>query len=163
MGFRGPIGVDALMNRRPVQISEPRPPKGLEKAELQEWRRVAGLLRSRGLLDALDQSLLTTYISLWATIQRLEAELLKRGELVEDGRGGLKRNPIHTALAASRTQYIAVLRELYMTPMARLRADIPAPIPKEKQSRVRELLAQGASLREAAEEAELDDPDGILD
>jgi P27 family predicted phage terminase small subunit len=104
----------------------PDPPKGLPGEALAEWWRVTKLLRERGDLSELDQAGLSDYCLCRIRLEQCEADITKRGVLIE-GQRGLVKNP---ALQLARQYRSAMAKwvELFgLAPLSRQRISIPPP------------------------------------
>lgn len=84
----------------------PPPPSGLPKEAQAEWRRVSALLRGRGDLSELDQAGLADYCVCKVRLEQCEADISKRGVLIDGARGPVK-NP---ALQIARTYRAALAK-----------------------------------------------------
>jgi P27 family predicted phage terminase small subunit len=104
-------------------------PKGLTAAARREWQRVAGLLRARGVLDALDETALGDYAVCWARLRECEADIESRGVLVPGDRG-LVKNPACQLARQYRDALVRWCAEFGLTPQARERVRMPEPRPE---------------------------------
>lgn len=108
----------------------PPPPPGLPKDAQAEWLRVSGLLRNRGDLSELDQAGLADYCVCKVRLDQCEADISRRGVLIEGGRG-LVKNP---SLQIARTYRAALVKwvDLFgMAPGPRGRIHAPKSEPED--------------------------------
>jgi P27 family predicted phage terminase small subunit len=103
---------------------EPRMPGDLSPDARKEWRRVTGLLRQRGVLDALDETALGDYITCWTRLRECEADIAARGVLVQ-GERGMVKNPACQLARQYRDSLVTWCREFGLTPQARERVRMP--------------------------------------
>jgi P27 family predicted phage terminase small subunit len=125
----------------PQTLVEPRAPEGIDDASAGEWRRITTLLRSRGTLDALDETPLREYLTCWRRLREAEATLDAEGLLVSGSNGGTVRNPASMIAHQYRSALLAWSKELGLTPLSRLRMPMRSEAASENRfSR----LAKGA-------------------
>jgi P27 family predicted phage terminase small subunit len=112
-------------------------PKYLSKEAKAEWRRVAPLLEGAGILQAIDQTLLASYCSLYGFLREAEADIQQNGLVIfvsSQTRTGSTTKPIQnpsvrTAIQLQRA-LVATGTKLGMTPLDRSRVEVP-PAPDE--------------------------------
>lgn len=134
MGKRGPLSAASRVSagRMAHSSSEPERPKGLSKVARAEWARITGLLRERGILDALDQTALGDYITCWERLRECEADINARGVLVDGDRGKVK-NPAVQIARTYRNALMLWCKEYGLTYGSRIRSEMPAPTNKQSK------------------------------
>jgi P27 family predicted phage terminase small subunit len=95
------------------KATEPDPPAALSADQGVEWRRVAAILRRRGTFEAAETAL-RDYIRCWGRLQQCEADIERRGVLVQGDRGMVK-NPACQLAREYRAALLAWSRELSLT------------------------------------------------
>lgn len=83
-----------------------------------EWRRIVPVLDAKGLLAAVDATVLVEHSLVVARIDQCERDISKHGMWTKGERGAVK-NPCTTALNQLRTQLRWTCGELGLTPVAR--------------------------------------------
>jgi P27 family predicted phage terminase small subunit len=105
--------------------TEPLPPEDLSAESLDEWERVVGLLRQRGVLDALDQAGLRDYITCWSRLLECEEDISTRGVLVIGERGIKIKNPACQIARVYRDSLLAWTKEFGFSVASRERLAMP--------------------------------------
>jgi P27 family predicted phage terminase small subunit len=132
MGKRGPMSNAAAVRKATIGNSEPQMPNALAADAKQEWERVTDLLRERTMLDALDETALTDYITCWQRLRECEADIAARGVLIEGGGGrGAVKNPACQLSRQYRDHLISWCKEFGFTPNSRTRMAMPAPVAQD--------------------------------
>jgi P27 family predicted phage terminase small subunit len=119
----------AAIRKATAGKSEPQMPDGLAADAQQEWERVTGLSRERTMLDALDETALTDYITCWQRLRECESAIEAGGVLIEGGGGrGMVKNPACQLSRQYPDHLIAWCKEFGFTPNSRTRMAMPAPV-----------------------------------
>ena len=111
--------------KRPLPKDEPKPtagsprPHALKGEGLAEWKRIVKELTALKVISKVDRGVIQVAAQAWEDWQLARAAVKKHGFLIETAQGGFKSNPAAAALGQARTQYLAALRELGLTPAAR--------------------------------------------
>ena len=122
-----------------------RAPNGLPRVALMEWRRVAPLLVEMGVAGDVDRMALADYCLCVARLVDAEADIAKRGLLVEGDRGMVK-NPSCQLAREYRNAVVKWSVQFGLTPSARKGVDVTPVKPTDPfaeylgQSRVAEKL-----------------------
>jgi P27 family predicted phage terminase small subunit len=147
MGARGPLpNVRALPGvtlppskqprSRPVSFDPkaPKPPENLCREAKAEWGRVVKELDSKGLLATIDRAVLTIYCDAWATHYRARVQLAKEPLTVLSGSDRRPaKNPLWQIYRESGVLVAALAKELFASPNARLRAQLPEDADGEEE------------------------------
>lgn len=138
MGQRGPVanvtplpGVDLPPSKQPkprlkLDPAAPNPPTNLSREAKAEWNRIVPELDAKGLLAKVDRGVLSAYCDAWAQWNRARKEL-DAGELVVESGSDrrLAKNPAWQIYAQAGALVAKFATELFITPNARLRAQLP--------------------------------------
>lgn len=141
MGRRGPVpapdNVRQLRGSKPLRNPDgsrarrlvlapraPAPPPGLSQRAGSEWRRIAAELGRAGVLAEVDRGVLTAYCQAWGHMMEAEVELKKFKVVVTDKNGDIRKNPAWQVWREAQNAMIAAGRELYITPVSRLRIPV---------------------------------------
>lgn len=138
MGARGPVasvttlpGVDLPPSKKPkprliLEPAAPAPPTTLSKEAKAEWKRIVPELDAKGLLAKVDRGVLSAYCDAWAQWNRARLEL-DEGELTVLSGHDLRpaKNPAWQIYAQAGALVAKFATELFITPNARLRAQLP--------------------------------------
>lgn len=89
-----------------------------------EWNRIVPGLDRMGVLATVDRAMLATYCSAWARFVQAEQQLKKDG-LFSDRNDRSAKHPLWQVWREAATQIRELAKELYLTPTARLRSEIP--------------------------------------
>jgi P27 family predicted phage terminase small subunit len=106
----------------------PNPPSWLSREAKAEWKRITPELDELGLLSKMDRAVLAMYCTWWSKFCELERHLRGLGVTVEGRRAGESVKPPAWSMwkdASDRVHQLA--KELGITPMVRLRTDLPSP------------------------------------
>lgn len=139
MGIRGPLPKKAPVRRNKrvytgrMPVSRPTMPRELTGEARTEWRRIVPELEEAGLLSKVDRALLYRYCLAWADYCDLTDQISKTGRLVR-GTRGLIRNPLWLLRSDVESNLAEMMRQLGLTPVARLRIGIEhrPPVPQDK-------------------------------
>lgn len=101
----------------------PTPPAFLSTPAKAEWRRVASILVSRGILTTADLATLESYVISVGTIREVHRLMQIEGLVLENG----KRHPAFGMMATAQTQLLRTAGELGLTPMSRSRSGMQMP------------------------------------
>lgn len=161
MGRRGPAKTPTALTvargnpgKRPINADEPelpvavtaKPPAGLPKRALAEWKRLFPMLTASGVLTTADLDTFETYCRLIAECAQVEALVKKHGVEVSQRQG---YSGFLLKLRAQKKQYAA---ELGLTPASRSgvkRAKVEDPA-NEKRRRFFGVVQGGASAAPAS-------------
>lgn len=137
MGRRGPVGqpenvrfLKGNPGHRPpprrlkLAPRAPKPPTWLDREAKAEWARVVPALDRMGVLAEVDRAILATYCVAWSTMVDAHRKLRAEG-LVATKRYGPVKHPLWQVWREAATQVRDLAKELYLTPTARLRSEIP--------------------------------------
>jgi len=131
MGERGPLPVPYARRRhkrrtsgRVATVARPPIPRSLPAEARAEWRRVVPALEEIGVLAKIDRGVLIRYCTAWADWVELEGLLRKSGKLIRGQKGNLVRNPLLLIRSDVETTLSDLGKQLGLSPVARLRADI---------------------------------------
>lgn len=137
MGARGPVPepdnvrfLKGNPQKRPPKTrlklppKAPAPPSWMAAEAKAEWNRIVPALDRMGVLATVDRALLATYCSAWARFVQAEAVLKKDG-LFSDAKTREAKHPLWQVWREAATQIRELAKELYLTPTARLRSEIP--------------------------------------
>jgi P27 family predicted phage terminase small subunit len=121
--------------RRRLNAGEPKPPSAvpsppahLNAAARREWRRMAPLLASLGLLSRLDRAALAAYCATYARWAASEAAIAKSGTIVAAPKSGTPMvNPYLGVAERALDRMAKLLTEFGLTPSSRARIDAGAP------------------------------------
>lgn len=122
--------------------SAPNPPTWISAEARAEWRRVVPELDRLGVLATIDRAILTTYCTAWAKFVEAEASLkikpargtaTKDGLVVKDRDGDLRKHPGWQIYREAATLVAQLAKELYLTPVARLRVTKPEDADGEEE------------------------------
>jgi P27 family predicted phage terminase small subunit len=102
----------------------PEPPEVLAGEALAEWNRVVPVLDADGLLSKIDRAILVTYCSAWAVLVQC-TEHLPSGSMVAKGDKTNVKAPEFMAWRDASTLVQSLAKELFATPVARLRTRRP--------------------------------------
>ena len=111
----------------------PKAPDHLNDDERAEWRRVARLLKSAGLLDALDKTLLAAYCTVYTRWLAAEEQVKKHGLVIKAPNGFPMQSPYLSIANQAVKQMMTMLGELGMTPASRSR--LPKQEAEERKPR----------------------------
>lgn len=124
-GSRPLMNPDGTRAKRLVLAPKaPAPPPGLSPRAATEWRRVASELGRAGVLAEVDRGVLTAYCQAWGHMMDAAARLKKSGVVLVDRNGDVRKNPAWQIWREAQNAMIAAGRELYITPVSRLRIPI---------------------------------------
>jgi P27 family predicted phage terminase small subunit len=101
-------------------------PAGLPAAAQREWKRVVPFLEKAGVVNGYDQAALADYCLCVHRLAECEADVTKRGVLVEGERGKVK-NPALQLAREYRNSIRQWCSEFGLTPSSRGRMNIPEP------------------------------------
>lgn len=108
----------------------PSPPASLSDAAQVEWRALAGILVSGGMLTKGDLRALQLLAETLASVASFAAIVEREGTTVAAGAGGVKAHPALGALATTRAQAVSLLAHFGLTPKSREGvAAAPTPTP----------------------------------
>ena len=131
MGERGPLPVPYARRRNPrrttgkvATVARPAMPRDLPAEAKAEWKRVVPALEEIGVLASIDRSVLIRYCTAWADWVELDGMLQKSGKLIRGQKGNLVRNPLLLIRSDTEATLSDLGKQLGLTPVARLRADI---------------------------------------
>ena len=131
MGTRGPLPKPNPRHhiKRPeptgnVTPGRPAIPASLKGEARAEWKRIVPELASGGLLATVDRAALIRHCIAWAHWCELRAEVDVAGFTVFDGKGKTVVNPAFRAMLAVEKTLAELSRQLGLTPVARIRANI---------------------------------------
>ena len=138
MGARGPKPKPTALRiaqgnpgRKKINKTEPKPapaipycPNHLTGRAKQEWRRIAPILKSLGLLTELDRAALAAYCQAYATWAKAIRLIKNRGELIKTSKGYLQDNPWNWIANRSLKQMESFFSEFGLSPAARTRIEI---------------------------------------
>jgi P27 family predicted phage terminase small subunit len=136
VGQRGPIasvtvmpGMERTDRPRPSRVTlDPAPPdrpSDLCVEALEEWDRVVPDLNAKGLLAKVDRAVLVTYCDAVAK-QRLARRMLDVEGLMSTGQKGEPiKHPLWMVYTQSGTLIAQLAKELFASPNARLRSQLP--------------------------------------
>lgn len=118
-----------MKGRKPSTISiledaiteAPKPPGWLSKEAKAEWKRIAPLLVSRGILTTGDLGTLEGYCVAYGTVRQSERTLQIEGITFATDKGLLKRNPAVAIQADAQNRMLRYATELGLTPVSRSR------------------------------------------
>lgn len=125
--LRGNPGKRALPENEPEPKKAkkaPGPPKFLDRAAKQEWRRVAPDLYRLGLLTMADMTSLAAYCQAYSRWVQAEAEIMKHGMLVKAPNGYPMQSPLLAVANKAMKQMKEFLVEFGMTPSSRARVTV---------------------------------------
>src|SRR5262245_15950425 len=137
MGRRGPIPFDdrrrsllglprARKQRLKLSPRAPRPPTWLDQEARAEWRRVVPGLDRLGVLAEVDRAILTAYCCAWSRYVDASRALQASGFVVAGYRGAERKHPLYPVCREAGVLVRELAKELYLTPAARMRAELPA-------------------------------------
>ncbi|OMG74906.1 phage terminase small subunit P27 family [Burkholderia ubonensis] len=128
----GTLRADRLKGVASDQLDEaPPPPDGMSSRAAAEWKRVAPLVVSLGLLTASDLRALELLAETLATEAQLRETLDREGLTIATGSGGSKAHPALRALSDARAQATRLLDAFGLSPRGRQSIDAPPPSPVE--------------------------------
>jgi P27 family predicted phage terminase small subunit len=133
--LRGTYRRDRARGEPAALPGTPQAPNWLNADARAEWRRIAPLLRSRGLLEVLDRPTLVGYCTCWADLIDAERRLAEEGSTVIGARGQLYLNPQLRRAQKAREQLIRYGMEFGLSPSARTRVQASPPPPPENAER----------------------------
>lgn len=105
----------------------PAPPKGLDVAARDEWRRAAQDLIDRKVLAKSDLPALEAYAIAYGMVRKLQPIAGAAEPIIISERGGVKTHPAHTALQKYLTIVLRYQSELGLTPASRNRRAMQGP------------------------------------
>jgi P27 family predicted phage terminase small subunit len=135
MGQRGPIPkptrqriLEGKRAHRPLNKNEPeyrvgipKCPAHLGKEAKAEWRRLAPMLDSSGILTTIDAIALGNLCQAYVTMQLAQAQLDKTGLLVKTQSGFVQQSPLVAIVSSSMEMVNRLCREFGLTPSSRSR------------------------------------------
>lgn len=136
MGRHGPVPmpdnvralrgtIDRQLPRRlKLPPKAPAAPTWLDREAKAEWNRVVPSLERMGVLATVDRAVLATYCSAWSEFVKAQAALRKDG-LYSPRSDRDAKHPLWQVWREAATQIRELAKELYLTPTARLRSEIP--------------------------------------
>lgn len=138
-GERGPLSSPHARrtNKKPelgvkaAIVSRPTMPRTLDGEAKAEWRRIVPELERMGLLTTVDRAVLIRYCRIWANWLELDAGLQKTGMLIKGRLNGLVRNPLWLLRTDAEAMLSDLMKQLGLTPNARLRMAIVHEQPEE--------------------------------
>lgn len=138
MGQRGPVasvttlpGVDLPPSKQPrprlkLEPAAPNPPTNLSREAKAEWNRIVPELDAKGLLSKVDRGVLSAYCDAWAQWNRARKELDQGAMVILSGSDRRPaKNPAWQIYAQASVLIAQLGKELFITPNARLRAQLP--------------------------------------
>lgn len=139
MGARGPLPQPANITllrgnpgkrppKTPVRArpAVPAPPSWLSREARAEWKRITPELDELGLLAKMDRAVLALYCTWWSKFCDLERHL-RSLPLTVDGQRGAVKPPGWSMWKDASDRVHQLAKELGITPMVRLRTDLPSP------------------------------------
>jgi len=105
----------------------PAPPKGLDVAARDEWRRAAQDLIERKVLAKSDLPALEAYSMAYSMVRKLQPIAADAEPIIMSKAGGVKTHPAHTALQKYLTIVLRYQAELGLTPASRNRKTMQGP------------------------------------
>lgn len=128
----GTLRADRLKGIASEQLgTAPPPPGSLSLRAVVEWKRVAPLVVSLGLLTASDLRALELLAETLATEAQLRETLDREGLTISTGTGGSTAHPALRALSDARAQAARLLDAFSLSPRGRQAIDAPPPLPAE--------------------------------
>jgi P27 family predicted phage terminase small subunit len=116
---------DRINPAEPVPgLVAPEPPDHLDRAALDEWKRLTPILMEMGILSKADGAALALYCDAYSRWLRARMDVLKRGSIVETAAGTLKLNPHIYLINSSMRLMKELLVEFGCTPSARSRVSV---------------------------------------
>lgn len=98
----------------------PKPPKGLTKPALAEWKRIKAAMGNQ-LIGNLDATVLQTHCEDVATYNKATTKIAEEGEIVLSSKGHPLENPWLWIQARAKQGLLKSAAELGLTPVARTR------------------------------------------
>lgn len=153
MGARGPLPQSAQIlqirgnpGQRPPKVpvrprpAIPPPPTTLSREAKAEWKRITPELDELGLLAKMDRAILALYCtwwSRWCDLNRQLARDTSRNDgLVVTGHHGVRvKHPAWSMFKDATEQTVRLAKELGITPLTRLRMDLPSPVGDDDDDR----------------------------
>ena len=109
----------------------PEPPKGFPSDAKEAWE-AAVINAPQGSLLATDVSVLERWCRSYALYRRIVKEVEHSDVTVDDGKGGVKMNPLFAAMQSLDAGLLRLEKELGFTPCARARVSAPEAEEEEK-------------------------------
>ena len=121
--LRGNPGGTPQRHRLKLPPRAPSPPSWLSREAKAEWRRVVPGLDRMGVLAEVDRAVLSAYCDAWSRF--VEAARLMPKDFLSSRTDREAKSPLWQIWRESATQVRELAKELYLTPTARLRSEIP--------------------------------------
>jgi P27 family predicted phage terminase small subunit len=123
--LNGNPGHRGINRNEPKFTGTPTCPKHLDKDAKTEWKRIAPVLTSSGLLTSADRAALSAYCAAWSRWLNAELSIQKFGAVIKSPKSGFPiQNPYVGVANTALTQMRAFLIEFGMTPAARSRIQV---------------------------------------
>lgn len=118
-------------SKRPLNVNEPvyrvgipKCPGHLSKEAQKEWKRIAPMLDSSGVLTDADTIPLGNLCEAYATLKKAQEQLDKTGLLVKAPSGYIMQSPLVSIVNSSMEMVNKLCREFGMTPSSRTRLEV---------------------------------------
>jgi len=97
----------------------PKMPGSLSPDAKKHWKKISSRLHDAGILTVIDSDALEAYCEAYSVWRHATDEIAKRGPVIEDEKGVLKRSPYFSVAQGAFDQMKALLTEFGMTPSSR--------------------------------------------
>jgi len=111
-------------NPAPDPVEEINPPEWLNKPGREFYERVGPEMKKYKMLTALDLDSFAELANIFGKIRILEERLQEEGEIIDDGRGSLKKHPASTLVKQHLDHYLKLAKDFGLTPESRQRLDM---------------------------------------
>ena len=110
---------------------EPTPAVQSNKITQQIWDNTVDLLVDLDIINQTDVFLIESFVLNYANYLTLNAQLMREGFTVDDGKGGIKKHPSTSTLKAAQDMHLRYMSEMGLTPSARARMANPTGAKKD--------------------------------
>lgn len=121
-GNPGKRGAPKTVKAKPAA---PKPPSWLDREAVAEWKRIVPELDELGLVSSIDRATLARYCDWWSRYVHLRKEAKPYLVASKDPRHGDRKNPAWQLLREAEEMVRALSKEIFATPVTRLRANLP--------------------------------------